>query len=201
MTKILNLGFLAIILCLTTTFTNAFPGKFPTSFPGEVDQIGTLPGVDFPISYRHYAGYLDSIEQTKLFYWFYESQSATPEKDPIVLWLTGGPGCSSLFGAFLEIGPIRAHVNGSFIANPYSWTQNANILFLESPVNTGFSYQSSNGSNRFVNNDPNTVKLNVGALRSFFGKFPHLENNLFYITGESYAGRYIPQLGVQLLGK
>lgn len=90
--------------------------------------------------------------------------------------------------------------NGSIGPNPYAWNLNASVLYLETPVNTGFSFQE--GTSRIiVNTDKGTLAQNVAALRSFFTKFPHLlgGKNPFYITGESYAGRYIPQLSVELL--
>lgn len=70
------------------------------------------------------------------------------------------------------------------------------MLYLETPVLVGFS---KNTSAIPYNNDARTAAQNVAALKSFHAKFPHLQKNLFYITGESYAGRYIPQLSVELL--
>ena len=133
----------------------------------------------------------------QLFYWFYESQSTHPHTDPVVLWLNGGPGCSSLFGAFSELGPLRLQLNGSLVENPFAWNLKANLLFLESPPGTGFSYQLN--TKKYVTNDDLTAHLNYGALKSFYAKFPHLRENRFYITGESYAGRYVPQLAAEVL--
>ena len=102
------------------------------------------------------------------------------------------PGCSSLFGAFSELGPIRIELNGTLTENPFAWNQNANLLFIESPPGTGFSY--SVGAYKYVTNDYETARINFASLKSFFAKFPHLANNSFYIAGESYAGHYVPQL-------
>ena len=111
------------------------------SFPGQADLVGPLPGVEFSLGYRHYSGYLSSINNSYLHYWFFESQSGQPENDPVALWLNGGPGCSSLIGAFTELGPIRMNANGTLTPNPHSWTQRANVIFLETPTGVGFSYQ------------------------------------------------------------
>ena len=127
-------------------------------FPGKADLVESLPEVNFKIPYSHYSGYLESVNQTQLHYWFFESQSPTPEKDPVALWLNGGPGCSSLLGAFTELGPIRMNANGSLTPNPFSWTQRANIIFLESPAGTGFSYRPN--TTFYRNNDEQTVQVN-----------------------------------------
>ena len=69
-----------------------------------------------------------------------ESRSATPETDPLIIWLQGGPGCSSMLGAFTENGPynykynaseVSARNRGSLTYNNYSWNNNANVLFID----------------------------------------------------------------------
>ncbi|CAN0917803.1 Serine carboxypeptidase-like 1, partial [Linum grandiflorum] len=81
----------------------------------------------------------------ELFYYFIESER-NPNEDPLLLWLTGGPGCSALSGLVFEIGPLRFEVveyNGTLpalVLNPHSWTKIASIIFLDAPVGTGFSY-------------------------------------------------------------
>ena len=129
------------------------------SFPGQVDQVGSVPGLHFSIG-DHYSGYLESINKNQLHYWFFESQSPTPEKDPVALWLNGGPGCSSLIGAFTELGPIRMNANGSLTPNPFSWTQRANVLFLETPAGAGFSYRPG-ATLPYRTNDDETVQVNI----------------------------------------
>ena len=153
----------------------------------------------FSYPHRHYSGYLESINGIRLHYWYFESQSNTPEKDPFALWLNGGPGCSSLLGALSELGPIRLYRNGSLGVNPYAWNQHVNLLFLESPVGVGFSYREDDGQSNITLNDNTTAEINFAALKSFYQKFPHLTDNQFYILGESYAGIYIPTLSMLVL--
>src|SRR5699024_4358649 len=118
-----------------------------TAYPGQADQVTLpLPDVHFPLHFRHYSGYLDATNGTRLHYWFFESTSPTSDRDPVTLWLNGGPGQSSLIGAFSEIGPILLALNGTMVKNPHAWSSVSNLLFLESPVGVGFSYSSSNSS-------------------------------------------------------
>lgn len=86
----------------------------------------------------------DTTENGFLFFWLHESQGH-PD-DPIVIWLSGGPGCSSLLGMMFEIGPCLLDPTGNsntLQVNPYSWNKAAHVLFVEQPVETGFSYSAS----------------------------------------------------------
>ena len=88
-----------------------------------------------------YAGYLETGNPNhKLFYVFTPSQSDTPEKDPIILWLHGGPGCSALESFLIEIGPVVTDkFSGSFHVNEFAWNKKANVIYMESPAGVGFT--------------------------------------------------------------
>ncbi|CAG2118304.1 unnamed protein product, partial [Medioppia subpectinata] len=119
-----------------------------------------------------------------------------PESAPVVLWLNGGPGCSSLFGNLGENGPFRVNSDGKTLTlNPNSWNSVANVVYFESPVSVGFSYKEDK---KYNNTDQSTAVDNHLALEAFFKKFPDLKKNPFYISGESYAGIYIPMLAQQI---
>ncbi|KAI4149757.1 MAG: hypothetical protein L6R39_002418 [Caloplaca ligustica] len=93
-------------------------------------SLGVDPGV------KQYSGYLDDAANDKhLFYWFFESRN-DPENDPVVLWINGGPGCSSLTGLFLELGPASIDQDLNIVPNPYSWNTNASVIFLDQPGKT-----------------------------------------------------------------
>lgn len=164
----------------------------------ESDRVYYLPGLDHEINDTIYSGYL-KVSKTRYFHYvFIESKNDEPLNDPIILWLNGGPGCSSLEGMFMANGPWEVANNGhSLIDNKYSWTKFANMLYLESPVWTGFSYGKpiidSFGS------DNETARDNMKAIELFFEKFPSFKSSPFYLTGFSYAGVYIPTLSVLLL--
>ena len=152
------------------------------------NDLGVDPSV------KQYSGYLDDDEEDKhLFYWFFESRN-NPETDPVVLWLNGGPGCSSLTGLFMELGPAAISPKGEIIHNPYSWNSNASVIFLDQPVNVGFSYSSGSVSNTVA-----AGKDIYALLTLFFEQFPEYAKQDFHIAGESYAGHYIPVFASEIL--
>jgi len=154
------------------------------------DLVTNLPGLTFNVSYAQYSGYLDLDNGHHLHYWLQESQN-DPANDPVVLWLNGGPGCSSLDGLLYEMGAIHVYDNGSLWDNKYSWNLKANMIYLEAPICVGFSYTDDGNC---VANDNSTATDNYNALLKFFEKFPKFVSNDFYVTGESYAGTYVPTL-------
>ncbi|XP_010278297.1 PREDICTED: serine carboxypeptidase-like 31 [Nelumbo nucifera] len=160
------------------------------------DLVTDLPGQPADVGFRHYAGYVTVNEKNgrALFYWFYEA-SVRPDEKPLVLWLNGGPGCSSVgYGATQEIGPFIVDTDGRGIKlNPYSWNKEANMLFLESPVGVGFSYSNTTTDYKILGDDF-TAKDTFAFLHEWFLKFPSYRRRSFYIAGESYAGKYVPEL-------
>ncbi|KAK7316587.1 hypothetical protein RJT34_00164 [Clitoria ternatea] len=165
------------------------------------DKIVELPGQPYGVNFDHYSGYVTVDPETgrALFYYFVESPYS-PSTKPLVLWLNGGPGCSSLgIGAFQELGPFRVNPDGkTLFLNSYAWNQVANVLFLESPAGVGFSY--SNTTSDYDNNgDKSTAKDAYTFLINWLERFPEYKNRDFYITGESYAGHYVPQLAYTIL--
>ncbi|CAL0329062.1 unnamed protein product [Lupinus luteus] len=140
----------------------------------------------------HHAGYYSLIHSkaARMFYFFFESQNR--KDDPVVIWLTGGPGCSSSIALFYENGPFKIANNMSLVLNPYGWDKTSNILFVDQPTGTGFSYSKDEDDIRY---DLGTTSNDLyDFLQAFFKKHPEFVKNDFYITGESYAGHYIPIL-------
>ncbi|KAI9889321.1 MAG: hypothetical protein M1814_005564 [Vezdaea aestivalis] len=148
-------------------------------------------GVD---TVKQFSGYLDEKKTDKhLFYWFFESRN-DPENDPVVLWLNGGPGCSSLLGLFMELGPSKIDKSANPVFNDYSWNANASVIFLDQPVNVGFSYSSDSVSSSLA-----AAKDVYALLTLFFETFPQYASQPFHIAGESYAGHYIPVMAAEIL--
>lgn len=162
------------------------------------DKITVLPGQP-PVSFAQYSGYVevDAVRKRSLFYYFAEAE-LDPATKPLVLWLNGGPGCSSVgVGAFSENGPFRPSGN-ALVSNEYSWNKEANMLYLESPAGVGFSYSTDPSFYGGVG-DSMTARDNLRFLEGWFAKFPQYKGRDLYVAGESYAGHYVPQLGQRMV--
>ncbi|XP_019463273.1 PREDICTED: serine carboxypeptidase-like 33 isoform X1 [Lupinus angustifolius] len=162
----------------------------------ESDRIIDLPGQPSTPTVSHFSGYITVNEDhgRALFYWFYEAQSE-PSNKPLLLWLNGGPGCSSVgYGAIVEIGPLLINKDGDGLHfNTFSWNQEANLLFVESPVGVGFSYTNTSSDLTRLE-DGFVAEDSYNFLVNWLEKFPQFKSRDFFIAGESYAGHYIPQL-------
>lgn len=121
-----------------------------------------------------FSGYLTLNEDPliNVHYLFVTSTKASAQTDDVVLWLNGGPGCSSLLGFSQEIGPNMLYSGSKKFAdyfNPFSWNQEANLLFFESPPGVGFSV---NNDSKYVYNESRTASDNVLAVQAWFKKYP-----------------------------
>ncbi|WZZ12719.1 hypothetical protein YC2023_105808 [Brassica napus] len=166
-----------------------FAGGYP-----EEDLVVRLPGQP-KVLFRQYAGYVDVDSETcrSLFYYFVEADTQ-PETKPLTLWLNRGPGCSSVGGgAFTELGPFYPTGDDRGLRiNSMSWNKASNLLFVDSPAGVGWSY--SNTSSDYNTGDETTASDMLVFLLRWFNKFPELKARHLFLTGESYAGHYIPQL-------
>uniref|UniRef100_A0A8R1HG06 Carboxypeptidase n=1 Tax=Caenorhabditis japonica TaxID=281687 RepID=A0A8R1HG06_CAEJA len=184
---------------ILTIFLLVLAGTFPSLVLSAFvnDKVTDLPGLTFQPNFDHYSGFLRAANDKNFHYWLTES-SRDAAKDPLVLWLNGGPGCSSLDGLIEELGPFHVKDYGqSVYYNENTWNKFSNVLFLESPAGVGFSYSTS--LNLTVSDDEVSLN-NYMALLAFLTKFPEYQGRDFWITGESYAGVYIPTLAVRILG-
>jgi carboxypeptidase D len=152
-----------------------------------------LPDVDFDIG-ESYAGLLP-IDNTgrELFFWF--TPSDNPEADnEIVIWLNGGPGCSSLYGFLREQGPVLWRPGASVpVHNPWSWRNLTNIVWIDQPVGTGFSQGTPNATS-----SEDAAAQFLGFWRNFVDLF-HLHHYRIFVTGESFAGQYVPYIADAML--
>ncbi|KAL0334827.1 UNVERIFIED_CONTAM: Serine carboxypeptidase-like 40 [Sesamum radiatum] len=164
----------------------------------EADRILMMPGQP-TVNFTQYSGYVtvDPTAGRALFYYFTEAEDSSSK--PLVLWLNGGPGCSSIgAGAMTELGPFRVNPDGKTLwYNKYAWNNVANIVFLESPAGVGFSY--SNRTSDYVTGDKQTAADSYTFLVNWLERFPEYKTRDFFITGESYAGHYVPQLADLIL--
>nr|CAD7458146.1 unnamed protein product [Timema tahoe] len=122
-----------------------------------------------------------------------EDMSTNYNTAPVIVWLQGGPGASSLFGLFEENGPFYVSKKYVLKRRKYSWTSSNSVIYIDNPVGTGFSFTESDSG--YARNETAVGNDLYTALQQFFLLFPELQKNDFYITGESYAGKYVPALG------
>ncbi|CAH9137628.1 unnamed protein product [Cuscuta epithymum] len=165
------------------------------------DKIRSLPEQPAGEKFAQYSGYVtvDPKAGRALFYYFVESPQNSSAK-PLLLWLTGGPGCSSIgAGALLEVGPYKVKSDGKTLyKNDYAWNKVANVIFLDSPAGVGFSY--SNTTNDYnTTGDRRTATDSHIFLVNWLERFPHYKTRDFYIVGESYGGHFAPELAYTIL--
>ena len=173
--------------------------NFVSSYTNEAlqDQVTSLFGLNEPIQFNQFSGYLNLGETKKnIHYWLVESES-NPAKDPLVFWTNGGPGCSGLIGFLTEQGPFRPDANGQLKMNEWRWNKIANMVFLEQPVGVGFSY--SDDTSDYKIGDDQAAKDNLQTILEFLKKYPEFSDSPLYITSESYGGHYMPTLAWEII--
>ncbi len=151
----------------------------------ESNKVSHFPDEDWT------SGLLDLGDGDDFFYWLFRSRS-NKDADPLVFWLTGGPGCSSELAVFYENGPYKLNNDLTTKKNPNSWNSKANLIFMDQPVGTGFS-KCSNPAH-YARNEKMVAENFYKFLVKFLIKYPEYKKRTMYITGESYAGHYIPAI-------
>lgn len=130
-------------------------------------------------------GYVDVRKGAHMFWWLYgATEGRVREETPLIMWLQGGPGGSSTgFGNFLEIGPLDVNLN----ARNTTWVDRANLLFVDNPVGTGFSYVDD--ASLFTTNNDQIARDLVSLITAFVQKYPVFSKTPFYVFCESYGGK------------
>eukprot|EP00808_Paulinella_micropora_P023683 g723.t1 len=132
-------------------------------------KVSGLPNAD-GITDVSYSGLVevDASRHANLFGWFFPSRH-DPSVDPLVLWMTGGPGCSSELAVLFENGPFTVDESLALHSNPYSWTNNASLLFVDQPFGTGFSPKPRGD---IVFNEQQMARYMYEFLQGFLTEFP-----------------------------
>ena len=174
--------------------------SWPYSAGALADLVERVPGQP-NVTFSQFAGFINisngASVRRDIFYWFVESQRS-PETDPLLVWTNGGPGCSGLLGKLTEMGPFRVAANGTALDfMPYSWNREANVIFVEQPLFTGYSFSSDPGDSI------TTDELNAERLTTFIDrwldKFPGWRARDLYLSSESYGGHYVPMTATAIL--
>eukprot|EP00747_Dinoflagellata_sp_TGD_P056994 gnl/TRDRNA2_/TRDRNA2_150394_c2_seq1.p1 gnl/TRDRNA2_/TRDRNA2_150394_c2~~gnl/TRDRNA2_/TRDRNA2_150394_c2_seq1.p1 ORF type:complete len:523 (+),score=60.88 gnl/TRDRNA2_/TRDRNA2_150394_c2_seq1:49-1569(+) len=183
------------------------------------DRVHALPGWNSALKSKVYAGYISAGEEDGIkmheHYLFFESER-DPASDPVLMWTNGGPGASSFFGSFAELGPYYLsdaslqtesyHATGvpTLFDNIYSWTKLGSLIIRNLPPPVGFSYcdpagPAGNGYSCGSWNDTKTAKHSFEFLNNWYAAFPEFAKQDLYLIGESYAGIYVPTLAREIL--
>ncbi|KAJ7521176.1 hypothetical protein O6H91_19G041400 [Diphasiastrum complanatum] len=184
----------AIVPCLLAA--EGFLATFFLSDQHAVDKESfTFPEHGLPTN----SGYFPLTKSARMFYAYYEAIEpvSSLSQTPIILWLQGGPGCSSMIGNFYEFGPWRTSADLQLQRNEAPWNHRFGVLFVDNPVGSGFSI-AENDEDVPTNQDQAASHL-YSALLSFFESHQSFRQRPFFIAGESYAGKYVPALGHHIM--
>ncbi|KAI0756437.1 alpha/beta-hydrolase [Daedaleopsis nitida] len=179
----------------STTFVNSDGVAFEQiAHPAFSDYRLRLTSPKLCDSVKQYSGYLDISDSHHLFFWFFEARK-DPETAPLMMWLNGGPGCSSTTGLLFENGPCTIVDSNTTAPNPHSWNNVANMIFLDQPIGTGFSY-ASDGSKVDTLTD---LAVEVYAfLQLFVTRFPEYSQKPLHLAAESWGGHYGPNIATHV---
>ncbi|KAK6533722.1 hypothetical protein TWF694_002653 [Orbilia ellipsospora] len=178
--------------------SNAYDTKHTKYYNKDTKQYwvngttGAIPDVYFDVP-ESFAGLMPisaaKNETRQLYFWFFPTLGGKDTEDDLVIWLNGGPGCSSLEGLMQENGPFTWKA-GTYlpVKNKYTWANLSNIVWVEQPVGTGFTQGEPN-----IRNEEDMAVQFLGFFQNFVNTFK-LQNKRIWITGESYAGMYVPYI-------
>jgi len=146
---------------------------------------------------ERYSGYfkLKRTYDAHMFFFLFEARKDA-ENAPVVLWMTGGPGCSSELAVFYENGPYTITEDLSLEETKYGWDNSATMIYVDQPINTGFSWSEREEDRCY---DEECVASDMlDFLQALFEEKPEFKSRDFYVTGESYAGHYVPAVSSKI---
>lgn len=155
-------------------------------------------------NYQTEIGFLPIRNGSSMFYQLVSAENSTfyDTTKPLVIWLQGGPGCSSMFGLYTEIGPFVVgpnktnSTNFSLSLNPNTYAKESHLLFIDNPLGVGFSFLNNQTAVRYAQDAALDFEI---FLQKFFENHSMLKSSDLYIFGESYAGHYVPAFAAQIL--
>ncbi|XP_070396936.1 venom serine carboxypeptidase-like [Dermacentor albipictus] len=136
-----------------------------------------------------YSGFInvDRHENSSFLFFLHIKAQEDASNKPLLLWLQGGPGKSSLFGQFLENGPLGINSSDHLFYRNHTTTRDFNTVYLDQPIGAGYSFNEKNEFRRTLNETSRDIML---FLRRFVKIFPEYKGRDFYIAGESYGARF-----------
>ncbi|KAH9913989.1 alpha/beta-hydrolase [Epithele typhae] len=176
-------------------------GDYSPAWQSYFAVTDALPGVNWTLP-RSFAGNIGvnraAHPNNTLFFWGFESENgsltaAADERssEPWGIWLNGGPGSSSMLGLVYENGPIHVDADSKPWENTYSWDKVADYFWIDQPVGVGWATSEPDG---YVHDEDEVGTDFMGFLTNLVKVFPSLATRPLHLTGESYAGTYIPYI-------
>jgi carboxypeptidase C (cathepsin A) len=164
--------------------------------PPPPSPVTSLPGYG-DVKERQLAGYLpvSASGDAHIYCWLIESRG-DPSRDPIVLWLNGGPGSSSFIGMFMENGPYKLAPDCTLRDNPYSWNARGTYLMIDQPAGTGLSVVE--GPHAWARTEQEATDQLYYGLQQLLVHFPEYRELDLFAFGESFAGVYVPMLATAI---
>ena len=154
----------------------------------------SLPDVRYDIG-EFYSGSvpIDEGNSSRTLFFAFKPRIGEPV-DEVTIWLNGGPGCSSLEGFLQENGPFLWE-SGTYLPtpNPYSWANLTNMLWIEQPVGTGYTQGTPTATSQ-----EQTAQDFIKFFKNWENIFG-IQNYKIFVTGESYAGRYVPYISAAMV--
>ncbi|KAF8165686.1 pheromone-processing carboxypeptidase KEX1 [Crassisporium funariophilum] len=193
------------IVCNLTTLLFIFPhaSAAPTDIPSAASfYIPSIPYIhqDAAHPLTMFGGHLSadpdisrasSNEVTAHLYFFMVKNRRSADKERILFWFNGGPGCSSFDGLMMEVGPWRwdGKSDHDFFVKAGGWEEYTTLVFVDQPAGTGFSYTSTD---KYVHDIGPAQQQFMEFLKNFYQVFPEYKTMDTYLGGESFAGQWIP---------
>ena len=142
------------------------------------------------------AGRLPAGPGRQYFYWLCPARTGD-KAAPLLVWLNGGPGSSSMMGLFLENGPYWIADDGSVNMRNASWNNNFDVLYVDQPAGTGFSVAQS--PDAYATNQDDVAEAFSAFMANFYSVYPDARSKQLFLTGESYAGKYLPSIAARFV--
>lgn len=161
--------------------------------------VHSLPGAPPGPLLKMHAGHIEITPEHNgnIFFWHFQNKHIA-NRQRTVIWINGGPGCSSEDGAMMELGPYRMKDKDTLEYNDGAWNEFANVMFVDNPVGTGFSYVDTDS---YVHELDEMADQFVKFLEKWFALFPEYEHDDLYIAGESFAGQHLPYIAKYILAR
>ena len=162
----------------------------------DADKVTTLDQMP-DISFGLYSGYVGIPDTKKKLFYIAALSQGNPLTDPVIIWFSGGPGCTSLLGFSEESGPyINVVESPGLSKNDYAWNQEANMIYLDNPAGVGYSVCGDPEECKY--DDKTAADDNLQAVLALLAEFKEIQNNDLYLAGDSYAGIYVPLLASRI---